>query len=225
MSIKKIIAVLLLIGTATLFSGCGGAGVGAAMALWGDEDDDGLYFSPASVSITTPSGSPIQNDVAVQFNLAHPFSTNTSVIVEYYNYVVGLWSLASISAGAPESMSDLATSPGGTMHIFLWDSRADLGHGIHDGIRVRISPVGGLGATTSDFTVDNTEPPVLTITGFTPAVQEYGDISINFTVSDFESDNVWVQVRYSLDGGATFPPDQTANRAAGLGNSMYNLET
>ncbi|TET39508.1 MAG: hypothetical protein E3J72_00330 [Planctomycetota bacterium] len=217
---------LFCLGAAALLPGCGAGGAGIVAALMGDDDDDkDLFFVPATISITTPTGSPIEYDVAVQFNLVHPNSMNSSVTAEYYDPDGPGWFSAALSSSATEGTAKLATSPGGVLHVFLWDSLADLGSGIHDRVRFRIRPLGGTAATTSEFIVDNTSPPVLSITGFTPVVQEYGDIWVGFTVSDAEGDNVSVQVRYSLDNGATFPITQPANRAAGLGNSMYGLQT
>ena len=88
-----------------ILSGCGGGGVGVVAALLGDDGgDDELYFSPASASVTTPSGTPIQNDITVQFTLAHPLSTNTSILAEFYFPATGAWFSATISSNASERL-------------------------------------------------------------------------------------------------------------------------
>jgi hypothetical protein len=59
-----------------------------------------------------------------------------------------------------DPVTGLQASPGGTQHVFLWDTLADLGPGRHVPVVFRIVPFEsghGTDAVTAGFTVDNTD--------------------------------------------------------------------
>jgi hypothetical protein len=59
-----------------------------------------------------------------------------------------------------EGINNLEASPGGTQHIFLWNSVADVGTGLHQNVIFRIMPFApqlGTIATSFGFPVDNTD--------------------------------------------------------------------
>jgi hypothetical protein len=79
-------------------------------------------LSPPTVSVSTPSGT-VRGDLAVMFTLFDVQSDVASVAVEVSSDGGTTYSAATLAAGAPEGTTGLATSPGGSTHTFLWDSR------------------------------------------------------------------------------------------------------
>jgi len=165
-----------------------------------------------STSVTTPSTVQSGN-VTITYSVRDVESDSCSIFVEYSPDGGSNWYAASAGPGG-DGVSGLTTSPAGTSHTYVWDSDTDLGEVFNDNVRIRITPTdtdgeGTAGSTTS-FTVDNDTLPSVEIT--TPEDPVSGDVTIEYALSDAESDNCSIVVEYSEDGGTTW---ETATAGTG----------
>lgn len=154
-------------------------------------------------AVTTPGGA--QGGTAlIAYRLVDAASRVASISVEYSVDGGATFAAASEGAGG-DGTAGLATSPGGTAHVFAWDTATDLPEVYAAAVRVRITPrvtkVGTAG-TSGDFVVDNNTPPVAAVT--TPAVNQSGTALIAYTLADPGSQAAAIVCEYSVDGGATF---------------------
>lgn len=147
--------------------GDGGGGGGGALPV----------FSTPTVFVTTPVGSQ-HSVVPVQFTITDAESDPASVTVFFSSDGGAVFQPATPAFGNGP-LTGLPTTPGGTVHTFLWDSEDDgvaagtvaFGGGItsvgtvNSQVQVRIVPAGGTAGTTANFTVDNTmDRPIGTAT-------------------------------------------------------------
>ena len=97
-----------------------------------------------TVAVTTPSGNQ-SNSVPVSYTLTDPESDAADLTVEWSVSTDGggTWSpyaAASEVPGAPsEGITGLVATPGGTLHVFVWNAFADVG-GINALARLRFTP-------------------------------------------------------------------------------------
>jgi uncharacterized delta-60 repeat protein len=129
------------------------------------------FNQPPGVNITTPTGAQFGN-IPINYSLSDVESDTCSIVVDYSTDDGANWQTATMG-WAGDGQTGLSSSPlPGTMHIFLWDSRADsiAPDGQEDDIKIRITPSDfhtGNPAETNSFSVDNTlvnNPPTVDIT-------------------------------------------------------------
>lgn len=160
-----------------------------------------------SATITQPT-SPKSGYVTLLYNLYDPNTNDTANISVTYSLSGGPFNDATEYPYSPsEGTGPLSTSPGGDSHVFVWDSRADLGDADHTDVRIRIIPTDAAGetgcsSTTSTFAVNNNKAPVVVVGA--PSSPASGNVSISYVLYDSASDQADVWVRYSYDGGSTF---------------------
>jgi 6-phosphogluconolactonase (cycloisomerase 2 family) len=106
-----------------------------------------------AVAVTTPSG--VQSgDIRIVFMLSDDEVSSADVSVRYSTDGGFYFRTASAASGSA-GLSDLAVSPTGITHTFVWDSADDLGEARLSGVVVRVSADGGESAMTRPFAVHN----------------------------------------------------------------------
>jgi len=136
------------------------------------------------------------------------------------------WKPATEVTGAPsEGVTNLSSSPGGTSHIFVWNSLADMGVKYSNQIRIRIKPSDvlneGTWAESGGFAVSNNDAPLITFVQ-TPSGVQVSNVLITYYLADTESDNCSIKVFYSDDGGLTWKPASEV-AGGGSGDGTTNL--
>jgi hypothetical protein len=130
--------------------GAGTPGLSTAFTV-----DNFVNFDP-SVAIKDlvimPDGS-----VIVAYSLADGNSDVCRVAVKYYRN--GVWCYASSASEQGDGTTNLASSPGGVSHTFVWASSYDLPNSTNTNVRISIVPYdgngAGVGGTTATFTITN----------------------------------------------------------------------
>jgi len=93
--------------------------------------------------------------VAVEFTLADPDATLFCVDVRFsLDHGATFHNCTAASGG--RTMHDLAVTPEGVEHKFLWDTPADIGEGYYPDVLVLVLVHGGEGWVFSPATIDNT---------------------------------------------------------------------
>ncbi len=168
--------------------------------------------TPPTVQIKEFTG--VQSgEVTVAYRILDGASDLTDIEVEFStDGGVSYWSATENTASSfTEGTTGLASSPGGTLHIFVWDSVADCaGYRCAPEeplVRIRITPsdlLPGLPVSTEDFALDNNEPPAVAVqTPLTPPAKK-GNVTITYTLSDPEADTCSISVLYSATSGLTW---------------------
>lgn len=210
---------------------CGGGGGGGYSA--------GPNTAP-SVFLPTPAG--LKSEVvSIPYSILDPESHPVSVAVEVSADGGATWAPATPAEGC-EPRTGLASSPGGSGHVFLWDSEID---GIALGtvhlttplpgapnaqVRVRITPsdaAAGVAVSSGVFTVDNTfERVVGTVTALFPMTTmqvRTSETAIGNLVADALRLRTGVQIALQNGAGiqsglpSVFLPANTALRRPGAG--------
>ncbi|MEE9150969.1 MAG: Ig-like domain-containing protein [Thermoplasmata archaeon] len=158
--------------------------------------------APPRVEIDALSGEKTEN-VIISYILFDVESDTLNIIAELSQNGQN-FSQATMGGGG-DLTSDLASSPGGTQHSFVWDSKADLDGVDDETVYFRITPSDDeLGATftTHTFHLDNNEIPEVGI--ITPTGVQSGEVLISYTLKDRESDTSNILAEYSKDGVSYF---------------------
>ena len=164
----------------------------------------------ASLRIQTPLGNQSGN-VVITFTVAHRSADNVNLEVIYSTNGGAKFRPAAV-VDADSSTKGLSTSKNGVEHTIEWDTVAD---GValicpENQVRVHILPVtkaeDGRPDVTSDFTVNNGASSAPQTTFVNPVGVQSGDITIQYSLADPESDPASVKVEFSTDGGASFAP-------------------
>ena len=134
-----------------LVPACGGGG--------GDGPSPVVLGAPPSATVATPAGTR-HTTVPIDFTLTDAESNPISISVFYSTDGGGSYLPAKPSSGNGP-VTGLNSSPGGTVHTFLWNSYDDaVGLGaVNLQVRFRVLPSDGnpgAAGSTSNFTVDNT---------------------------------------------------------------------
>ncbi len=167
---------LLLVGLAALAAapGCGlsltAGGIGYVLTSDKDDDETPIPNSPPAGFVTTPAG--LVNDVIrVEYRVIDAESDPVNVRVTWSSDGGATFLplpplMATAATGLPEheGVANLATSPAGTVHVFLWNSYSDLLNGGKTDnfsqvrVRVEVTQVDGIPGpllTTGTFAVWN----------------------------------------------------------------------
>ncbi len=108
-------------------------------------------------TVLTPAGAQVFL-VTVNYSL-YDLASSPADVAGWYSVAGGAWKAATLAAGAPEGLAGLATSPGGTAHVFLWDSVADEKGLCSADVRFKIIPyesgLPGSPGISGRFTLDN----------------------------------------------------------------------
>lgn len=193
---KKILLLLFVITLLSISTGCGYIAALAPVVLSSKSSSSGASNTPPVAAVTTPSGT--QSDViSISYTLSDAESHNSSVKVEFAVGTSSTFVPCTEKSGQGDGAKNLAPGP----HTFAWDSAADLGSLVVNSIKIRVTPSDaseGTQSTTAAFKVDNNTAPSVSFTA--PSGTLNGDITINYSLSDAESDNCSIVISYSTDG-------------------------
>ncbi len=168
------------------------------------------YNQPPTATVATPAGVQSGN-VQINYFLADVESDTCTISVLYSTNDGTSWQVATMGP-AGDGTSGLSSSPSGTAHVYLWDSRADnvaLSTQV-DTVRIRITPTdfnAGTAGDTNSFSVDNSvanDPPTVTITGGPADSSTVTTTQVTFTWSGSDTDGTVTGYYYSFDHD---PPD------------------
>ncbi len=140
-------------------------------------------------------------------------SEATSIHCKYSKDGGATWNWA---YGAPggHGLTNLASSPAGTVRMFLWDAAANLGSGTHPNVQFSILPYNTKGMTgfwkSPVFEVKNALGPWVNL--YAPAAPVAGaGVTLWLHAFDHKSLPVNISAWYSTDGGRTWSAAQTAD--------------
>ncbi|MGE3850713.1 MAG: beta strand repeat-containing protein, partial [Planctomycetota bacterium] len=159
--------------------------------------------------------------VSVFVTLVDPRADSLDLIVEWRKSTddpVTGWKTATVLPN-DDSITDLSSSAAGVAHAVLWDAEADIADSSFRGdviVRVAAADGGtgtiaeGIGTLRSDFADtglffdrQNTTPTA-TITSTFPSSPYSGNVPVNYTLIDDQSDTSQIKLQYSTDGGTNW---------------------
>jgi PKD repeat protein len=163
------------------------------------------FNQPPTVTITTPSGVQLGN-IPINYSLSDIESDTCSIVVEYSTDGGENWQNATMG-WAGDGLTELSSSPSGTAHMFLWNSREDniAPDGQEDNIKIRITPSDfhtGNPAETASFSIDNSienTPPTVTITSGPEEGETVYTNQVTFTWDGSDTDGTVIGYYYSFD--------------------------
>jgi len=149
------------------------------------------------IAILTPFTRSFPADVQIDYKLVDS-DGGTGDITPKYSEDGTNWFDATEKTGAPsEGTTNLSMSANGDMHIYVWDSAADIGGGLKTGVYFRIIPIDGGGpgvsGDTGPFSIGNDAPGVDIAD---PAGTQSGNIVINYTLTDSTDDDCTVTFQH-----------------------------
>jgi fibronectin type 3 domain-containing protein len=156
-----------------------------------------------SVIIAAPSSLSGQN-VSISITLFDANCDNINLLIQYSIDSGGSWFNATEAAGPPsEGTYNLSSSFAGSVHVFVWNTFADIGNSSYTTVRLRVTPYdpygAGTPAETPDFAVDN-KPPWVVSAILAVSVDPTGktlDITFSEPVDPATAQSVYT---YSVDG-------------------------
>ncbi|MFC1582351.1 PQQ-binding-like beta-propeller repeat protein, partial [Planctomycetota bacterium] len=197
---KSYVLSIFAVMTIALLIGCGGG------------SDSGSSGNTApSVLIVTPVGVQV-GDVDISFDVSDAQSNACTVTVEYRGGWAGaIWTPATVTG----VLSGL--SPG--THLVVWNSAADEPGILAGNYQVRVTPNDGVligaAAATAVFTVDNNDPPAVTV--YDPGAGQVGDVTILYDLDDNDGNTCSITVEYRGGSvGATWTAASVTGDVSGL---------
>ncbi len=175
---------------------------------------------PPTIAFSLPKER-VSGEVPVDLNISDPENDSVNLKLEVSNDNGSTWKSATITSGTVSGISNLNFSS-----TIFWDSAKDFPGLYSDKIAMRITPTDvnkneGKPTVVSGIQVNNNQPPTVTITMGTPAVN--GDVPVSYRISDAESDsNISLAPEYSPDGGFSWFPASTEGNLTGIGSSGYS---
>ncbi|MHC4660928.1 MAG: FG-GAP repeat domain-containing protein [Planctomycetota bacterium] len=191
-----------------LLPGCGiGGALVMGMAIGGSDSDKPVGLRQNSIPVVYVNTPARQvGDVTITYRITDLDSENCSTTVLYGLDSAEPASSATLSAASPPT-TDLASSPTGVDHTFIWDSATDLNNGLFKDVRITVVANDGtdnsLIQTTDYFLVGN-DPPDITIQ--TPAGEQSGDVAIFYTLTDSTSDPVSIEIEFRENDASPWAP-------------------
>jgi hypothetical protein len=171
--------------------------------------------NPPTVEIS-PLAAEQTGTVAVRYRLRDDESDSLSIFCEYSNDGGRTWTPATVS-GVAEGIG-----PGSYEGVINWDSAADVPGSDQEDILFRITPSdldAGPPVASAPIHVDNSTPPSVVVA--TPTGEQYGDITIEYTIADDENDVVSIKAEYSEDGGMSWYPATVEGQLDDIYSSGY----
>jgi len=220
-------AAILLVGIlVSSTAGCGSAAVAAVLLLRPKNRSTaaGTQQTPPTVYILSASQSQ-GRDVTITYILIDQNSNPVDITVEFSTDGGANWKAATEATSSySHGVSGLSASPGGDLHIFVWDAdnASDLPGYVGDAtVRITPSDASGQGVPAEvTVRVDNNSPP--TVSGVAPQSNPAGgSVTIDYTLTDAEGDSCSITVEYSVDNGTTW---QMATEGTG-GDGVSNLSS
>jgi hypothetical protein len=154
--------------------------------------------------------------VGVRYRLRDDERDTLSIYCEYSNDGGRTWTPATVS-GVTEGLG-----PGSYEGVISWDSAADVPGVDQEDILFRITPSdldAGEPVASSAIHVDNSTPPSVVVA--TPDGEQYGDITVEYTLADDENDVIGIKAEYSEDGGTSWYPATVEGQLDDIYSSGY----
>jgi PKD repeat protein len=176
-----------------------------------DEETKTNYITVVELSprviVQTPT-SPASGNISITFQLIDREKEPGNIILQYSTNA-GVTFKSATLVDTSETQNLQSDWYPGITHTVHWDSVSDMvGISGNASVIVKITPYdatnpsGGTSDVSETFTVNNIEfnqSPSVSIT--TPTGVQLGNIPINYSLSDIESDTCSIVVEYSVDGG------------------------
>lgn len=113
------------------------------------------------VTVATPSGTQSGN-IVITYQLIDLESNASSVAVQFS--IDGGATFATATSSGGDGIANLASSPAGTAHTFIWNSVADgvAASAVNNQVRIRITPsdaIAGTAVSTNNFAINNVGLP------------------------------------------------------------------
>ncbi len=158
-----------------------------------------------------------EQDVAITYTLSDLERDTLSFKAEFSEDGGATWKPATISGttsgiGVEDYVGDLT-----------WHSGRDTKNKHLAQARFRLIPYDndeGRPGSTSDFTVDNNNPPSAEIVPLT--AEQTGTVAVRYRLRDDEGDSLSISCDYSNDGGRTWTPATISGVTEGIGPSRYD---
>jgi hypothetical protein len=174
---------------------------------------------------TVQSLSPVQNSsygyAYINYNLADQDSDPSSLVTYEYS-LTGAFAGEQVTMTASSTdpnhsgVSALVTSPISVAHTFVWDAKSQLGSIYSTTTYVRMRANDGIAngafATSSVFILDYVNPTVSNVSALETA--NTTDVVITFDLFDNTTDNLFVDLQVSADGGNTWTVPVTSSTGA-----------
>ncbi len=184
----------------------GTAGVSSSFTL-----NNIAYNQPPVAAVTAPAGVEFGN-IAIDYSLIDVEGDTCTAVVHYSTDNGGSWYAAAMWPIGGDGLSGLSSSPAGTDHIFVWDSRADgvAFAGQLDMVKIKVTPTDfheGNAGESNSFSVDNTivnQLPTVAITSGPADGSTVYATQVAFSWSGSDADGTVLGYNYSFD---IDPPD------------------
>jgi len=198
---------LLLCVLSVVSSGCGSATVAAVLLLRSKNRPSPASTAqqtPPTVYILSASQSTQDCDVTITYILIDQNGDPADITVQFSTDGGSTWTQTTESTSPySQGTQNLSTSPGGELHIFVWDSdAADDLPGYTGQVTLRITPADDDGSGVPAEVVvdiDNNYPPSVTIITAPPDPSS-GPVQVELSLSDTENDTCSITVEFSTDG-------------------------
>jgi len=170
-----------------------------------------------SIVIKTIIDTEVSGDISFEYSIADDEGDIIAIRPEYSINSGQIWSLATVSGDTTGIDSSHYSGS------LVWRSDIDLPGMDLFKVRFRITPRDnriGVPDQTEDFHLDNNETPMIVLnelTGF-----QSGDVSINYTLADHESDTLRIYAQYYIDSTYTFVKATIVGDTAGIDRSRYS---
>jgi hypothetical protein len=155
-------------------------------------------------------------DVVVPYEISDRESDPVSLFVEYSTDGGNNYYPATVTG----ELNNITRE--GYRGSFTWESGHDIKGVDSQNILVRVTPSDldeGKQGISPPIWVDNNTPPTITLT--TPSGEQSGDVVIDYSIDDIESDTISLVCEYSEDGGISWRPANVDGFTEGIDSTGY----
>ena len=167
----------------------------------GDYTRSFYWYANSMASASSAASSGGSDDITASYVLTDTEGDWTHVRVEYSEDGGSTWADATEGTGG-DGTQELAASPGGTPHTYVWDSLPDLGNTYQTDIRLKFTPYvewDGTPSETAEFTVNN--------------------------LFDSDSDGLYDHEEVNYDGDPAYDPYDPATNPGGTDTDTGKADT
>jgi hypothetical protein len=168
-----------------------------------------------SISLSSVSGE-LSGDVGFTYDISDTDGDDVDLAVDYSADGGSTWTEATVTGETS------VISPQDYRGSFTWSSFADIPGVDSENVVLRVTPHdndAGEPAVTSVMHIDNNDPPMISVANIYE--EQSGEVTIDYNLSDTESDNVDIKVEYSVDGGSTWREPTLSGATTGIGSTGY----
>lgn len=213
-----LVRLCLILAPLLLCQGCYYAAIIVAVSNSQSSSSGGSFNNSPAITLSAVERQ--RGFIRLDYSVRDPEGNPVSITVEVLQG--GMKLVDATDAGAEqgsEGVTGLSSSPGGSNHVFVWDSVTDFGDEVSRGdLQFRVTINDGQsssGAVLSNtFQINNTPPTIQLESASFPATVT-GNLVMAFTLTDLDLETIDVDIRISGDGGASFRPVPDAAVVAG----------